>query len=166
MPFPTPLLTGKLSLIPILLSFPFLTAAAPVVGPDAHPSQESPDSVAVITVVEAFHKALADGDGSGAMALLAQEAVVAESGGLETRAEYESHHLPGDMAFASSVTRRSTLVQLKLSGSTAWMTSTTETRGDYRGNPIDSQGVELMVLSKERSGWRIAAIHWSSRRTR
>jgi hypothetical protein len=31
---------------------------------------------------------------------------------------------------------------------------------------IDSAGVELMVLTKGDSGWRIRAIHWSNRKTK
>ena len=37
------------------------------------------------------------------MALLAPEAVILESGGVETRAEYQSHHLQGDINYAKSM---------------------------------------------------------------
>jgi len=48
-------------------------------------------------------------------------------------------------------------------GDAAWATSTTETAGTFQSRPIDSIGTELMVLSRETGGWRIRAIHWSSR---
>jgi len=53
-----------------------------------------------------------------------------------------------------------------LLGTTAWVVSTSETKGTHRENAIDSRGVELVVLTKEEGGWKTAAIHWSSRRAR
>src|SRR5687768_16973675 len=61
------------------------------------------DSTSVVSVIERFHAALSAGDSTGAMALLAPDAVILESGGVETRAEYQSHHLQGDIAFAKSM---------------------------------------------------------------
>jgi ketosteroid isomerase-like protein len=49
-------------------------------------------------------------------------------------------------------------------GDVAWVVGTSTTRGEYRGRPVDSAGAELMVLTRTPQGWRIAAIHWSSRR--
>jgi hypothetical protein len=46
----------------------------------------------------------------------------------------------------------------------AWVVGTSTTRGEYRGRPVNSAGAELMVLTRTPHGWRIAAIHWSSRR--
>ena len=146
--------------------FPLLMTASRVAGEETRSFAEGPDSAAVMEKVRAFHDALEAQDSVGAMALLARDALVAESGGLETRDEYRSHHLPGDMAFASAVSRTSTLTQLRLVGTTAWVMSNSETKGSYRENAIDSRGVELMVLTKEEGGWKIAAIHWSSRRAR
>jgi ketosteroid isomerase-like protein len=149
-----------------LITLPLLMAASTVAGEETRALAENPDSTAVVETVRAFHDALEAQDSVGAMALLSRDALVAESGGLETRDEYRSHHLPGDMAFASAVSRTSTLTQLRLVGTTAWVMSNSETKGSYRENAIDSRGVELMVLTKEEGGWKIAAIHWSSRRAR
>lgn len=91
---------------------------------------------------------------------------MAESGGLETREQYLSHHLPGDMAFAAAVTRTPTLTQVVVEGEVAWVTSTTRTEGTFRDREINTHGAELMVLSRHESGWRIRAIHWSSRQAR
>ena len=63
------------------------------------------DSAAVAAVVGGFHDALARGDSAAALALLAPDVRILESG-----------------------------------------------------------GVELMVLTRTAGGWRISAIHWSSRR--
>lgn len=58
------------------------------------------DSIAVAKVVNDFHAALSTGDNAKALSLLAVDAVILESGGIESRAEYVSHHLPEDIAFA------------------------------------------------------------------
>jgi hypothetical protein len=57
----------------------------------------------VARTVEQYHRALAAGDSTAALTLLAPDAVILESGGVETRDEYRGHHLPGDVAFARAV---------------------------------------------------------------
>lgn len=121
------------------------------------------DSAAVVAAVEAFRSALATGDTLSAMSLLAADAVILESGGVETREEYRSHHLPGDMAFARAVRAERGPTRAKVHGNVAWTTSTSTTVGAYRGRAVNSAGAEMMVLTKTPEGWRIRAIHWSSR---
>jgi ketosteroid isomerase-like protein len=53
-----------------------------------------------------------------------------------------------------------------VSGDVAWVVSTSRTTGTYRERQINSAGAELMVLSRTPEGWRIRAIHWSSRAIR
>lgn len=120
------------------------------------------DSTAVATAVERYHKALALGDTSGAMRLLANDAVILESGDVETREEYRAHHLGADIEFARVVPSRGGAVSVVLQGDVAWAVSTSKTQGTFRGRPINSQGAELMVLSRDAGIWRIRAIHWSS----
>lgn len=124
------------------------------------------DSAAVIGVVERFHQALAAGDSATALSLLAPNAVILESGGLETLAEYRKHHLPADITFARAVPSTRELVRAVVQGDAAWVTSTSTTRGTYRDRAVDSAGAELMVLSLEPDGWRISAVHWSSQARR
>ena len=71
-------------------------------GAGASP-QGASDSAAVVATVGRFHAALAAGDSAAALALLAPDVTILESGGVETRDEYRSHHLPGDIAFARAV---------------------------------------------------------------
>jgi len=123
------------------------------------------DSTAVIAVVERYHRALAQGDTADALSLLSNDAMILESGDVETRDEYRSHHLPADIQFARTVPSVRGPVQVVLRGDVAWAISTSQTRGQYRGRPIDSQGAELMVLTREGGGWKIRAIHWSSHAT-
>ena len=123
------------------------------------------DSAAVIAAVERYHRALAEGDTAAALSLLANDAMVLESGEVEPGDEYRSHHLPADIQFARAVPSVRRPVRVVLRGDVAWAISTSRTRGEYRGRSIDSQGAELMVLTREGSGWMIRAIHWSSHAT-
>jgi ketosteroid isomerase-like protein len=116
----------------------------------------------VASAVEAFHNALAHGDGKAAMKLLAPDAVILESGSAETRAEYESHHLPEDIQFAQAVHNNRSDVRVQIDGNTAWLTSRGVAEGTFEGKPVNSVGVELVVLTKTAGGWQIRAIHWSS----
>lgn len=129
-------------------------------------STPATDSAAVAGVVHQYHQALASGDSTAALALLAADAVILESGGIETRAEYRSHHLLSDIAFARAVTSERGPIAVKTSGDAAWAASTSTTRGQYGERTINSAGAELMVLTRAPDGWRISAIHWSSRNVR
>jgi ketosteroid isomerase-like protein len=124
------------------------------------------DSAAVATVVECYHRALESGDSTGALALLTSDAVILESGGIETREEYRSHHLPADIAFARAVKSVRGPIRVMMRGDAAWATSTSTTQGEFRGRPVNSAGAELMVLTRTTDGWKINAIHWSSRSRR
>ena len=126
-------------------------------------AQSQLDSVQATAAVERFHRALETGDSSVALTLLADDANILESGGLESRTEYRHHHLPGDIAFAKAVPSRRSVVNVKVEGNAAWIVSTAITRGEFRGRAVDMEGAELMVLSRTPAGWRIRAIHWSGR---
>lgn len=152
---------SSLALVALLLS------ALPLEGRELQAQQASSgDSAAVVEVVERYHAALAAGDTATAMSLLAPDAVVLESGGIETRGEYRSHHLPADMAFARAVPRKRGAIQVRVNGNSAWAASTSVSQGTFREREINSQGAELMVLRRTEEGWRIEAIHWSSRNRR
>lgn len=124
------------------------------------------DSAAVVATVNRFHELMASADSVGAAALLAGDLVVLESGGYEDLAEFRAHHLPADIEFARATKSERRVRAVSVKGDVAWVTSTSTTVGDYHGRPINSAGAELMVLRRERDGWKIAAIHWSSRSRR
>ena len=140
--------------------------AAPLAAQEHQHHSPAVDSAAVVAVIERYHQALSSGDSAGALALLAPDAVILESGGRETRAEYQSHHLPGDIRFAQAIRSVRGAVAVTIRGDVAWAASTSTTQGDYNGRAINSAGAELMVLSREADGWKIRAIHWSSRTRR
>ena len=126
--------------------------------------QSAGDSAAVAQVVTRFHAALAEGDSATALALLAQDVVVLESGGVESRDDYRAHHLPADIEFARAVPSTKGPVRVVVQGDVAWASSTSTTQGEFRGRAINSNGAELMVLARATGGaWTIRAIHWSSR---
>lgn len=121
------------------------------------------DSADVAGVVNAYHRALAAGDSVAAMTLLAPDAIIQESGSVETRSDYAGHHLPGDMRFAQALPGVRSAQRVVVVGDVAWSTSTSTTKGRYRDREINSAGAEMMVLTKDSGRWRIRAIHWSSR---
>lgn len=150
---------------PQLLRHPLrlATVAVAILATATSLPAQAHDSTAVAITVDRFHQALATGDSATAMNLLAPDAVILESGGMETRAEYRSHHLPADIAFARAVPRDRGPIRVTVRDDVAWATSTSVTRGEYRDREVNSSGVELMVLTRAPEGWEIAAIHWSSR---
>ncbi|MGH7444307.1 MAG: DUF4440 domain-containing protein [Longimicrobiales bacterium] len=138
----------------------------PAAAQHEHAPAATSDSAAVAQVVHHYHQSLAAGDSAAALALLADDAVILESGGMETRAEYRAHHLPSDIAFAKAVASERGPVAVTVRGDVAWAMSTSTTRGQYRDRQINSAGAELVVLTRAADGWRISAIHWSSRNLR
>jgi ketosteroid isomerase-like protein len=121
------------------------------------------DSAAIVGTVERFHEALAGADSLSAMALLTDDVVVLEAGGFETRAEFRQHHLAADIQFARSAKSERRLRSVHRRGEVAWVATTTTATRSVDGREVRSSGAELMVLVRTPTGWRIAAIHWSSR---
>ena len=148
---------------------PTPTAPVPVPAADPHAQHAVPsapvmsDSAAVADAVHRFHTALEAGDSTAALALLAGDAVILESGGVETREQYRSGHLRSDIAFAQAVRAERSAIHVIVRGDVAWATSTSTAQGEFRGRPVNSSGAESMVLVREPDRWRISSIHWSTR---
>lgn len=144
-----------------------LAAAAFVVlaGPRPVLAQAANRS-AVLATVNAFHSAIERGDSIAALQQLAPDLLVLESGGLETLAEFRSHHLAADIEYAKAVPNVRAEPTVVVSGDVAWVVGTSRTTGTFRDRAINSAGAELIVLSHTADGWRIRAIHWSSRTIR
>ena len=124
------------------------------------------DSAAVAAVIDRFHRALAAGDSATVEDLLLPDVVVLESGGIESRQEYFAHHLPADIAFARAVRPERGLMAVTVAGDVAWAASTSTSRGTFRDRAVNSAGAELIILRRTADGWKIAAVHWSSRQLR
>lgn len=136
--------------------------AAPSQPPSSAAAVTAADSLDVARTVERFDSLLVAGDSGAALALLAPEAVVLESGGMETREQYRGHHLPADIAFLRAVRTTRDPLHVIVRGDVAWTAATSITQGTFRDRPVNSAGAALMVLTREPGGWRIRAIHWSS----
>lgn len=147
--------------VALLVAGVMAASVVPASGQMNHDEPMSHDEHMVGMVVESFHSALNEGRGEDALALLAEDATILEGGGSETRAEYESHHLSSDMAFAQAVSRERGDLNITVQGDVAWVTSTSRAVGEWRGREIDSAGAELMVLSRGPDGWMIRSISWS-----
>ena len=115
----------------------------------------------VAAVVDAYHTALASGDSVAALALLADDVVILESGGVENKEHYRSGHLAGDMRFAQAVPRERGEINVVVEGDVAWAHSTNTTQGRMGEREINSRGAELMVLARSGTTWKIRAVHWS-----
>jgi len=153
----------------VALSMTVLSAMPAFAQDHAHGHDHAAGSVATeaagaATAVDAFHAALKAGDTAAALTFLAPDVMIFEEGGAErSRAEYASHHLGSDAAFAAAseatVARRSGRAE----GDLAWITSEGRTTGQFNGRAIDRLTTETMILKRHADGWRIHHIHWSSR---
>jgi ketosteroid isomerase-like protein len=141
-----------------------LAVASSLLVPALAPAQG--DSASVVGAVAAFHAALEAGDSTKALSLLSDDVRIMESGGVEDKQKFRNGHLSADMAFAKAVKSVRSVAGVVISGTTAWVSSTSVATGESNGRAVNSQGAELMVLSRERDGWKIRAIHWSSRARR
>lgn len=155
-------------LVPILLFSmalplePQLSAQGPVAATGATGAMPSSARGAALAV-DAFHAALRRGDTRSAADLLAGDALIFEGGGVErTKAEYASHHLAADAAFARAVPAVVTRRAGNAVGTMAWVASEGRTTGIYKDKPVDRVTAETMILRRGAQGWKIVHIHWSS----
>jgi uncharacterized protein (TIGR02246 family) len=156
--------TGSLALA--LVAAFTLAAGTATAQHDASHHGATGDSAAVVAVITKYHEALAAADSATALALLTEDAVILESGGVETREEYRSHHLPADINHARSTHSQRSHVRVRVHHDMAWTAYSIATERDPNGRVINSTGAEMMVLVRTPEGWKISAIHWSSRQRR
>lgn len=117
--------------------------------------------------VTAFHKALEQGDRSAALAALSDNVRIFEQGWVEqSKSEYASHHLDSDIGFSRAVKSTTTDIDVTVDGAMAVVMSQSTTKGTFEGKPIDSIGLESMVLHKVDGDWKVVHIHWSSRKAK
>ncbi len=128
----------------------------PVVADDAHHSE------AAAKVVENFHAALKQGNAKAALAQLSDDAIIFESGHMETRSEYANHHLEADIMFAKGVQRSVKGTTQQCVDSLCVIMQQSETVGKLKGKDVRSAGVETTVLRREGDIWKIHHVHWSS----
>lgn len=114
--------------------------------------------------VDAFHAALRRGDAEGALALVADDAIVFEDGRVErSKAEYALHHAAADAAFSKAVPSKRLNRTGEATAGLALIASESRTKGRFKGQDVDRNMVETMVLRRHPAGvWKIVHIHWSS----
>jgi ketosteroid isomerase-like protein len=127
-------------------------------------SAQGDDRAGVTATFEAFYGAMKKGDVAAAMKVIAPDAVFLEGGQLESRAEYESSHLPADIAFEKAVTGVRGPLNITINGNTAWVIATATYEGTFENKPVNFVSAQLMVLTKGDGPWLIRSVHWSSRR--
>lgn len=115
----------------------------------------------------AFHTALAAGDKTKAIGIMAPEVAIYESGYVEgSRNEYAGHHLGEDINFAKTATRKVLKHAERIDGNIAVIMEETETTGTAHGKAVHAFGTETSVLEKKADGWSIVHVHWSSRKAK
>ena len=145
-----------------------LVAAAPLPAHQPEPKASQTHTLSAsargaAATVDAFHAALHRGDTRAAAALLAEDALIFESGGVErSKAEYAGHHLPADTEFSRLVSSVVIRRAGNSNGILAWIASEGRTTGTYKGKPLDLLTTETMLLRRTNGGWKIVHIHWSS----
>lgn len=148
-----------------ILAFSFTPAVAQAPGrpAPAEAARLSPAAAQAAQVVDGFHAALGRGDRAAALAVLAEDVLIFESGGVErSKAEYASHHLTADAEFAQAVPSTRLRRTGRVEGPLAWIASEGRTTGSWKGKAIDRVTTETMVLRRRGRGWAIVHIHWSS----
>ncbi len=114
-----------------------------------------------------FHAALAAGDKLKVAELLSPQVTIYESGFVErSRAEYASHHLADDIAFAKVTTSKVLKQTERVDGTIALLLTETETTGSFQGKAAHSVGTETAVLEKKGDQWQLVHLHWSSRKAK
>lgn len=114
--------------------------------------------------VDAFFAGLMAGDVEAIRAVTAADVLILESGGAErSLAEYESHHMPSDMAFLAAMEREILSREVRVLGKTAFVTTESRLLGAFRETEYNLMSAETMVLEFNGADWKIIHIHWSSR---
>ena len=145
-----------------------LTLATPLLAHE--PAKNAGDANRVSTsareaekAVDAFHAALKRGDAQAAAALMTEDALIFESGGVErSKAEYAAQHLPADASFSRQISSMVSRRAGNANGTLAWIATEGRATGTYNGKALDLFTTETIVLRRTSSGWKIAHIHWSS----
>jgi ketosteroid isomerase-like protein len=128
------------------------------------PSAQNDDRAGVTATVEAFYGAMKKGDAAAVMRTVAPDAVFLEGGKQETRAEYETGHLPADIEFEKAVDGKRGPLTVTVNGDTAWVTGMADYVGTFQGKPVNFESAQLMVLTRTGGRWLIRSVHWSARR--
>ena len=131
-------------------------------GPTQSPAD---DEAAVAAAAKEFQTAMDTGDAPTVMRYLADDALMMEGGTIEgPDAVWKRTHLPADLEFAKGMVAKRMPVRQTVRGDVAWVRTSTEFRGNLRGETTEILSLETMVMTRETEGWKIRALHWSGMR--
>ena len=130
-----------------------------------HETEEKmqPGNEEVVQVLDDFRMAIISNNQEEASELLTNDARILESGGIETKEEYLSHHFHSDGKFLSAMGQEVKSQKVKSNGKTAWLSTVSHMQGTYDDQDISINSAELAVLVKIDGDWKISSVHWSSR---
>lgn len=126
-------------------------------------AQTNQKETKVLEALDNFKTAIVDNDSDAASNVMADDVLILEGSGMETKKEYLSHHFHSDGKFLSAMDREILTQKISIEGNTAWVSTVSSMKGTYSEREIDLTSLELAVLKKAGSDWKITAIHWSSR---
>ncbi len=167
--------TASASAIALLMAIAtpaFAQSTTPSSSHDSHhaPAAQSsmsdiPDAAtSAVNQVDAFSKALASANFDRVKSLLAPEAIILESGGVErSRDEYLDHHAKADASFLSGAHVSVLSRTARVDGNLAWVATESEIHTSKGNKPLTLLSTETMILDKSSGDWQIVHIHWSSR---
>jgi ketosteroid isomerase-like protein/mono/diheme cytochrome c family protein len=119
-----------------------------------------------VAVVDQFQQLLAKGNTTAAAELFDPAVLIFESGGAErSRAEYASHHLNEDAAFMKTAKLSPLSRTGDVSGDMAFVATESSLKSSG-AKPVDLVTTETMVLKRTSQGWRVAHVHWSSKKVK
>lgn len=149
---------------------PFLLLAAFLGAASAAGQQPvaSPDTSAVLEVLDRYRGAIERLDASGTEPLFAEDSQVFENGGSEgTYRNYLAHHLGPELGHFTSFRFSDLSVDVRFEGPVALASESYTYRIERpEGEPIERRGVTTSVLRRTPQGWRIVSMHGSSRAPR
>jgi len=117
----------------------------------------------VLQVLKNFRSAIINNNRDRASELLTDDARILESGSLETKEEYLSHHFAADGKFLKAMERKVVSQKISNTNNSAWISTVSHMEGTYNEHSIKIDSAELVVFIKKNGNWKISAIHWSSR---
>jgi ketosteroid isomerase-like protein len=126
-------------------------------------AQTNQKEAKVLEALDNFKTAIVENDSDAATNVMADDALILEGSGMETKEEYLSHHFHSDGKFLKAMDREILTQKISIEGNTAWVSTVSSMKGTYSEREIDLTSLELAVLKKAGSDWKITAIHWSSR---
>src|SRR3546814_12895590 len=98
-----------------------------------------------------------------ALALLADDVLIFESGGAErSKAEYASYHLAADATFSQATAQTITHRTGRAEGDLASIATESTPVGTYQDRLINLIETETTFLSRQNNGWQIVHVNWST----